>query len=275
MNLGRQVRLNRLFSHPSGRLCSVAVDHFIGDQQGLPAGLKDLRATLAQVVEAGPDAVIMHKGVAKSCWQPYAGQVPLIIQSIIGRPDDTANEELATPEDAVRLGADAFAATVFVYGRTEAAQLRRLADQVRAAEQLGMPVIVHIYPRRFSDDGSVSISHEPDDVAWAVRCGVEVGVDVVKTPYTGDVDSFREIVATCPVPIVAAGGPQTATFEEALTLVAEVVQAGARGVTVGRNVWGVPDIAGAVRALKQVVHGGECAAPDAMVCCPKDEGQHR
>ena len=36
MNIGKRIRLNRIFAHPSGRLCSVAVDHFIGYGQGLP-----------------------------------------------------------------------------------------------------------------------------------------------------------------------------------------------------------------------------------------------
>jgi len=91
MNLGKQTRLNRLFSHPSGRLCSVAVDHFIGYQDGMPESLRDLPAIIKTLVAAGPDAVTMHRGVAVSCWAPYAGRIPLITQSSIGRPDDTAS----------------------------------------------------------------------------------------------------------------------------------------------------------------------------------------
>ena len=75
MNLGKQIRLNRLFAHPSGRLCSVAVDHFIGYQAGLPDGLRDLPSALRTIVAAGPDAVTMHKGVALRCWPPYAHDV--------------------------------------------------------------------------------------------------------------------------------------------------------------------------------------------------------
>ena len=50
MGLGKQNRLNRLFAHPSRRLCSVAVDHFIGYQEGLPAGLRDLPAAIDAIV---------------------------------------------------------------------------------------------------------------------------------------------------------------------------------------------------------------------------------
>ena len=113
MDLGKAIRLARLFSHASGRFCSVAVDHFIGYQTGLPEGLRDLRSTLEVLVAGRPDAVTMHIGVAKTCWPPLAGRVPLIIQSIIGRPDDTADEHLCIPEDAVRVGVDAFATCAF------------------------------------------------------------------------------------------------------------------------------------------------------------------
>ena len=46
MDLGKQIRLGRLFSHPSGRLCSLAVDHFVGYNKGLPVGLRNVPETL-------------------------------------------------------------------------------------------------------------------------------------------------------------------------------------------------------------------------------------
>jgi len=102
MNTGKLVRLNRLFSHPSGRFCSVAVDHFIGYGDEMPPGLRHLGPTLASIAAGRPDAVTMHKGPAAHAWQPYAGKIPLIVQSTMARPDDTAREQAATPEDAVR-----------------------------------------------------------------------------------------------------------------------------------------------------------------------------
>jgi fructose-bisphosphate aldolase, class I len=255
MELGKRVRLNRLFSHASGRLCSVAVDHFIGYGEGLPGGLRHITATLAAVLAARPDAVTMHKGIAASCWAPYAGLVPLIVQSTAARVDDSSCEQLATPEDAVRLGADAFAVAAFVRGATEGAHIRVVADCVREAQRFELPVICHIYPRDYS--GAVPrISYEPEDIAWAVRCAVEAGVDVVKTPYCGDVAAYAQIVADCPVPLVAAGGPKSNTLAEALAMMAEVVQSGARGATIGRNIWGFPQITAAVRAFQGVIHDG-------------------
>jgi class I fructose-bisphosphate aldolase len=255
MNTGKLVRLNRIFSHPSGRLCSVAVDHFIGYGEGLPDGLRQMKATLAAVVAGGPDAVTMHKGMAASAWQPYAGRISMILQGVAGRPDDAVFELVATPEDAVRLGADAFAVTAFVRGATEGARLRTAADCVRQSARFDMPVICHVYPR----DRDKKISFAPEDIAWAVRCAWEIGADVIKVPYCGDVKAYAQIVAECALPVVAAGGPKAGTLRAALAMIAEVVESGARGATIGRNVWGFTEIAAAVRAFKAVIHDGRSA----------------
>jgi fructose-bisphosphate aldolase, class I len=122
-------------------------------------------------------------------------------------------------------------------------------------------VICHIYPR----DPQNRISFAAADIAWAVRCALEVGVDVVKTPYCGDVKAYAQIVADCPVPVVAAGGPKADTLPAALKMIAEVVQSGARGATIGRNVWGFQQITAAVQAFKAVIHDGKTAEQAAQI----------
>ena len=256
MNVGKKIRLNRLFSHPSGKSCSLAIDHFLLYESSMPKGLRDLPGVLETLMPAKPDAVTMNKGVATSCWGRYAGLVPLILMgSGIVRPDDTADDSLAVPEDAVRLGADAFAVVAFVRGKTEAAHLRRVADFVRQAEAWDMPVVVHSYARKFSSSGEVEVSTEPEEVAWAVRCGIEVGADVIKACYTGDVSSYSDIVRSCPVRLVAAGGPKTETVRKSLEMAAGVVEGGAQGMTVGRNIWDAPNPIKALEAFKMVIHG--------------------
>jgi len=258
MSVGKRTRLNRIFGHPSGRFFSVAVDHFIGYGngfgKGLPAEFRQIRKILEAIVEGKPDAITMHKGVAASAWEPFAGRVPIILQSTIARPDDSACEQIATPEDAIRLGADGFAVAAFICGPTEGARLRTLSECVREAVRFDIPVIAHVYPREFTD--APRVSHKPELVAWAVRCGFECGADVIKTSYCGDVEAFRQIASECPVPVVAAGGPKTETIEASLQMAYEVVQSGAKGMTVGRNVWGFSDATKAVRLFLSVIHDG-------------------
>ena len=254
MNLGKTIRLNRIFSHSSGRLCSAAIDHFIGYQQGLPPGLTNLPDVLKKMAAGRPDAVTMMKGVAKNAWAPYAGRIPLIVSSVCFTADDLVIQSVARPEEALRLGADAIAVAIGVRGRNEGQYLKMLATAVEEADRLNFPVIAHIYPRDFA--GAPRIVHDPENVLWAVRCGIECGADVIKAPFTGDAASFAEIVATSPVPVVAAGGPKADSLAAALDMMSEVVRSGARGATIGRNIWGDRDPLRALLAFKSVLHEG-------------------
>jgi len=256
MGIGKQVRLNRIFAHPSGRFFSVAVDHFIGYTnrwEGLPVGLRQIQETLSAIVKGRPDAITMHKGIAKSVWEPYAGSIPFILQSTIARPDDQAREQIATPEDAIRLGADAFAVACFICGKDEDKKLRILADCVREADRFDLPVIAHVYPRDITLPVP-EVSFKPELIAWAVRCGLECGADVIKTPFCGDVSAFSQIVDECPLPVIAAGGPKADTIDLALKMADDVIKSGAKDMTVGRNVWGFSDITKAVKLFSSVIH---------------------
>lgn len=267
MNLGKQTRLQRIFSHESGRLCSVAIDHFVGYQNGLPTGLVNVPRTLSLLAEGQPDAVSMLKGMAMTSWAPYAGKIPLIISSVCFTVDDSIIEHVATAEEALLLGADGMAVAIGVRGANEGRYLKILSTAVEQANRLNLPVIAHIYPRDFST--SPRIVHDAENIMWAVRCGIECGADVIKVPFTGDAESYRDIITTSPVPIVVAGGPKTETIEQAMELLSLAISAGARGATIGRNVWSNPDPGRLLRAFKAVIHDG--AAPeDALraLCLP-------
>jgi class I fructose-bisphosphate aldolase len=257
MNIGKQIRLNRIFSHPSGRLCSVAVDHFIGYGPLRPGGgLSNLPQALAKVAAGLPGAVTMSKGTAMNCWAPYAGKIPLIVQSGCFTADDRVIEYVTNPEECVRLGADAIAIAIGIFGPNEGRFIKILMDGVREAAQFDLPVIAHIYPRDFSGT-KARILCDPESILWAARIGIEAGVDVIKVGYTGDPASFRQVVESSPVPVVAAGGPKAKNLREALTAMSQVVEAGGRGATIGRNVWGAAKPTEALRAFKAVILEGK------------------
>lgn len=252
MTLGINIRLARLFSHSSGNLFGAAVDHFIGYGDVRQGGLADLPGALAKIMAAEPDSVTILPGAARRLWAPYAGKAALMVQGGLFTPDDRVRELAGTPEDAVRAGADALAVAIPVRGDTEGFYLRWLTDTMRAAAKLELPVFAHVYPRNTDKQ----IIFTPDEIAWAVRCGIETGVDVIKVGYPGDETAFTEIVRSCPTPIVLAGGPKTATFTDALQQVAEGIRCGAKGAVVGRNMWGAADVTAAANAYKAVIHDG-------------------
>jgi len=257
MNIGKQIRLNRIFSHPSGRLCSVAVDHFIGYGKLQPGGgLSNLPMALARIAAGQPGAVTMSKGTALHCWAPYAGRIPLVVQAGCFTADDRVIESVTNPEECVRLGADAIAIAIGIFGPNEGRFIKMLMDGVTQAARYDLPVIAHIYPRDFSGPAP-RIVFDPESILWAVRVGIEAGADVIKVGYTGDVASFRQATESSPVPVVAAGGPKAKTLRQALTAMSEVVQAGGRGATIGRNIWGASQPTETLKAFKAVILEGQ------------------
>src|SRR6202034_4145308 len=68
----------------------------------------------------------------------------------------------------------------------------------------------------------------------ACRIIAELGAQYVKTYYVEQ--GFETITASCPVPIVMAGGKKLPELD-ALTMAYNAVQQGASGVDMGRNIF--------------------------------------
>ena len=140
---------------------AAAVDHFVGYGNVREGGLADLPGALARVMAGGPDYVSIQPGAAQHLWPQYAGKAALVIQAGCFTPDDRIRQLIATPEDAVRYGADALAVAIPVRGATEGEYIRWLTDTVNAAARFEMPVIAHIYPRDFSEAAAARSSSRP------------------------------------------------------------------------------------------------------------------
>jgi DhnA family fructose-bisphosphate aldolase class Ia len=118
-----------------------------------------------------------------------------------------------------------------------------------------MPFLAMMYPR----GPNIKNENEFDSVAHAARIGAELGADVVKTVYTGDPESFRRVVRSCPVPVVVAGGPRMTTDIEVLELGENSMKAGAAGLSFGRNVFQHNRPQAMSKALAAIVHNGATA----------------
>jgi fructose-bisphosphate aldolase/2-amino-3,7-dideoxy-D-threo-hept-6-ulosonate synthase len=112
-----------------------------------------------------------------------------------------------------------------------------------------------MYPR----GKAIANPNDVEVVSHAARAGAELGADIIKTNYTGDIDSFRRVVDGCPVPVVIAGGPKTETDMEFLQMIDGAMQAGARGVAIGRNVFQHQDPVKMTMAIAAIVNKGKTA----------------
>ena len=252
MVLGKAVRLGRLRNPASGRILTVAIDH--APSYGVLKGLENIQTVVNQVASGSPDAIMLMKGTAERCFRSYAGRVALILKCSTLSPFHPERDVwVSAVEDALRLGADAIAMALTVGSAQQALLLSNLAALVREAERVGMPVIVHAYPcgELVPPDERYSAAQ----VGYASRLAMELGVDIVKTFYTGSPETFAQVVeVAAPALVVAAGGPRLETDADVLRMAYEVVQAGAAGITFGRNIWQSDNAPAMIRALKHILH---------------------
>ena len=112
-----------------------------------------------------------------------------------------------------------------------------------------------------------------DNVAYAARVAAELGVDIIKTFYTGDPDSYRKVIESCPARVVISGGPKMSNIEDVFRMTRDGIGAGAAGVTFGRNVWQHNDPQAVMQALKGIIHGN-ISIDAAMKLVVNSESRH-
>ena len=253
MSLGKEVRLKRLFNSKSGNILVIALDHAIG--WGVIPGIDDIHKTMEKIVKAKPDAITMLKGTAEKVFRPYAGSIPFILKATTFSPYQPAYDTaVACVDEAVRLGADAIAIGATVCGDRQPELLHQLGEFVRQAYLVGLPTITHIYPK-----GNLIKKedwYKEENVKYAARAGAELGVDIIKTFYTGDKESFTRVVQAVPSNVVVSGGPKLPSLRDIFKMTYDAIQAGAKGVTYGRNVWQADNPVSVIKGLKHIIHEG-------------------
>ena len=162
--------------------------------------------------------------------------------------------QVASVEEAIAMGADAVSVGCILGGDNQEQQIAMLGRISEEAHRNGMPLISHIYPRGNHITGDDQRSVE--NVMYAARTAAELGVDLVKTTYTGDPESFARVVQAAPTRVAIAGGNGCKTAQDFIQMTRDVMDAGAAGVTYGRFVFQYPHVTPLVKTLGQVVHNG-------------------
>jgi len=259
--LGKRLRMERIIHSETGNLVLVPIDH--GISIGPCTGLWDTRRTVENVFLGGATGVIMHKGLIRHCYRGYR-DMGLILQlsastELAYRPDD--KRIVTTVSQAVRLGADAVSVHLNLGADGEPEMLTEIGKVSDDCQEWGMPLMVMAYPR----GPKIEDSFHPSSIAHVARVAAELGADIIKCSYTGDIDSFRRVVQAAMVPVIIAGGPKMDSEKSVLEMVYDSLQAGGSGVSIGRNVFQHPNVEGMVRAISELVlHQGD--VDDAMRC---------
>ncbi len=246
MTAGVRARLDRIGT--DGRFLIVPMDH--GITMGAVRGLRDIESTIDAVTANGADAVLTQKGIAPRVHDNAngAGYIVHVNGSTEIGPDENDKRQTASIKDAIRAGADAVSFHINVGSQHEREQIAQLGELTGTAAEYGVPVLAMAYARGPGVDES-----DPEALGHAVRLAEELGADIVKTGYSGDAASFREVIASTRLPVVIAGGSR-GTDRETVEMVQGAMEAGGAGVSMGRSIFQHEDPAAITQAVSAIVH---------------------
>ncbi|MDN7023432.1 fructose-bisphosphate aldolase [Methanoculleus sp. FWC-SCC1] len=249
--IGKEIRLERIMDRNTGRSVIIPMDH--GFTLGQIEGLRDMTRIVSDVSEAGANAIVLHKGMVKGGHRKHGRDIGLVVHlsaSTSLNPDPNDKVLVCTVEEAVALGADAVSIHINLGAPHESSMIESAGMVVKECNRWGMPLLIMIYPRGEGIDPT-----SPQAIGHCVRVAEELGADIIKTNYTGDPESFRQITDACSVPVMVAGGEKGGDVET-LSTIREAIGAGAAGVCMGRNAFQRENVRQFVRAICRVVHDG-------------------
>ena len=277
---GKKIRLGRILSPVSGRTIIVAASHAV--LSGAPSGLKnnsEMKKRLGQL--AGANGIMLAPGSVEKIEEIFIGrEKPSLVIHMdwksFGRPIFTPGtegisegnvSELTTVENAVSSGADAIMTYLYVGHKDNKLEKEEIQRNARlAAECSKYGIILIIEPRAVDDYVDKSQVENAKLLSWYCRMAAEIGADVVKCIWPGDVKAYEKIASETTVPLVLAGGSASDDrILETMELAYMAVQAGGAGVMFGRRIYSSISPAAVLAGLSAVVHEGATAKAGAKI----------
>ena len=241
---GMKDRLARIFNKKSGNTVMLAFDH--GYIMGPTSGLERMDLTITPLIPYA-DCLMCSRGALRSIVPPDSGK-PIALRYSAGSTvlTELNNECLLDIEDALRVNASALAIMGAIGSKFEAKTIENVVRTADLGNKYGIPTIgVTAVGKELTRDWRY--------LSLASRILAENGATFVKTYFCEPL--FERVVATCPVPIVIAGGKKVPEAE-ALEFAYQAIQQGAAGVDMGRNVFQSEAPVAMIQAVRGVVHDG-------------------
>ena len=243
LDWGMKNRLARIFNPQTARTVMLAVDH--GYFQGPTTGLERIDLTIVPLMPYA-DALMLTRGILRTTVPPSLTKP--IVMRCSGGPSilkELSNEELAVDiEDAIRMNVAAITLQVFIGGEYETRSVHNMTKLVDMGLRYGIPTMAVTAVGK-------DMVRDAKYFRLACRICAELGANIVKTYYVPE--DFATVTASCPVPIVMAGGKKMPELD-ALTMAYNAVQQGASGVDMGRNIFQSDAPKSMIQAVGKLVH---------------------
>lgn len=246
-----KTRMSRVFN-TDGNTFILAMDH--GASMDIHPYLNNPEKIIKEGKANGVDAFITTYGMAKEYGSAF-GQSGVIVRadggtSQMGAP--SFSKKMISTEDIIKLGADGAVTMGFPGADQEVQSLAgNLMSLIREADEWNMLLCAEMLP--YGWDGKTWTT---ESLSFACRIASEYGADFIKTQYTGDKESFKALVDACYQPVIILGGPGDGSERALLNNIKESLEAGGKGVAIGRSIWKHKNPGSYCRAIAKIVHEG-------------------
>jgi len=249
--IGKKIRMERIMNRETHKTIIVPMDHglTVGPIKGIE---KDLGEIVNKIALGGANAVLGHIGIPLYAHRGYGPDIGLILHlsgSTSISPESNYKVLVNTVLEAVKLGADGVSIHINIGTKSDPEMLETLGKVSRECREYGMPLLAMMYPR----GENIEDEYDVEVVKIAARVAAELGADIVKTNWTGDPDSFKEVINGCMAPVIIAGG-EKAGIKGILEITKQSIEVGGAGVAYGRNVFQAEDPTKVVKALYLIVN---------------------
>jgi 3-hydroxy-5-phosphonooxypentane-2,4-dione thiolase len=243
LDWGMKNRLARIFNPSSGRTVMLAIDH--GYFQGPTTGLERVDINILPLVPHA-DTLMLTRGILRSIVPPSTSKsIVLRVSGGTSILKDLSNEDIAVDiEESIRLNVCAMAVQVFIGGEHEKESIINMTRMVDAGTRYGIPTLAVTAVGK-------DMARDAQYFRLACRICAELGAHYIKTYYVEE--DFETITASCPVPIVMAGGKKIPELD-ALTMAYNAISRGAAGVDMGRNIFQSEAPVAMIKAVRAIVH---------------------
>jgi len=246
LDWGMKNRLAKIFNPETGRTVMLAIDH--GYFQGPTTGLERIDINILPLIPYA-DTLMLTRGILRSIVPPsITKSIVLRVSGGTSILKELSNEDIAVDmEDSVRLNVCAMAVQVFIGGEYEKESIINMTRMVDIGTRYGIPTLAVTAVGK-------DMARDARYFRLATRICAELGAHYIKTYYIEK--DFETVCASCPVPIVMAGGKKIPELD-ALTMAYNAVQQGASGVDMGRNIFQSESPKAMIQAIRAVVHDNE------------------
>ncbi len=212
---------------------------------------------IIEIAESGYfTGIVCHKGVAAKYFDPKVNKVPLILKlngkTAYHKKEEPESFQNCSVDEAISLGASVVGYTIYVGSEYEQEMIKEFAKIEDEAHKKGIIVMAWMYPM----GSHIKNDTEKDILAYAARLGMELNADAINLKYTGDPRSFEWVVKNAgKTKVFVVGGPRTSTAYQLEDTAKAIIEVGAAGLTIGRNIWQAKHPEEVAKSLAEVIYG--------------------